>query len=417
MYIMKFFTRQQNISNSLFLSQNVAILTCIFALLYHLSFLFIFYGLGVYQMFRFNLFSVTLFAISTVLIFKPKTIFPIYYISTLEVIGHQYLAMKNVGGAGGFHFLILIMAVIPFLVFQNKKRWAIPSSIGCAIVFITLEGLRNTFNPVIEISPYNLRLIYYSNVTLSVLVVIGAVMVYSISSNDLEKKLTHEVEKLAQQMQFKNEEIITIQNNTIIGLSNLVENRDSDTGMHIQRTSAYVEMIATQLRKEGYFRNILTDDYIALLVKAAPMHDIGKIVVPDEILKKPGKLSPAEFSKMQLHTVEGERIINEVLGQTGELEYIKTASEIATSHHEKWNGQGYPNKLAGTAIPLSARIMAVADVFDALVSPRCYKQPFTADKACEIIKDDIAIHFDPTVARIFLKNRTKAEEIMDQYKD
>jgi len=412
------FSLDKQLTHSELLSRQVAIVTCIFACIYHAVFLCLFHKFNIPVMFRFNLFSVPFFIVITLLIVRfPKLITGLYFLSIIEVIAHQVHALLNVGGNSGFHYMVLIMTVIPYLVFQNKKHLAIPTSILCAATFIFLEGYRVNFPQRTGIPSIVIKYINYSNITLSILVILLTIMIYSLSSKKLEDQLANEVEKLAQQMQYKNEEIITIQNNTIIGLSNLVENRDGDTGKHVQRTSAYVELIARQLRREGFFRNILTDDYIALLVKAAPMHDIGKIVIPDEILKKPGKLSQAEFSKMQLHTVEGDRIIKEVLGQTGDTEYIETACEIATSHHEKWNGKGYPNRLSGTAIPLSARIMAVADVFDALVSPRCYKQPFTVDKACEIIKEDIGVHFDPTVARIFLKNRAKAEQIMEQYKD
>jgi len=412
------FSLDKQLTYSELLSRQVAIVTCIFALIYHTVFLCLFQKFNIPVMFHFNLCSVPFFLILTFLIVRfPKLITGLYFLSIIEVIAHQVHALLNVGGNSGFHYMILIMTVIPYLVFQNKKHLAIPTSIFCAAIFIYLDGYRINFDPRIGMPDIVIKYINYSNITLSNLVILLTIMIYSISSKKLEDQLAHEVEDLAQQMLIKNNQIIELQNNTIIGLSNLVESRDGDTGKHVQRTSAYVELIATQLKREGFFRNILTEDYINLLVKAAPMHDIGKIVVPDEILKKPGKLTQAEFSKMQLHTVEGKRIINEVLGQSGDLKYIETASEIATYHHEKWNGKGYPNQLSGTNIPLSARIMAIADVFDALVSPRCYKQPFTVDKACQIIKDDTGVHFDPTIARIFLKNRAKAEEIMEKYKD
>ena len=142
------------------------------------------------------------------------------------------------------------------------------------------------------------------------------------------------------------------------------------------------------------------------------MHDIGKIVVPDSVLKKPGKLTPEEFSQMKLHTTEGDRIVREILNTSEDEEYIKMTSEIAKYHHEKWNGNGYPLGIKDKEIPLSARILAIADVFDALVSPRCYKEPMNPEKAFEIIKQDAGTHFDPVLAEVFLELKEEALEIM-----
>ncbi len=404
-------------TNSQLMAQKVAALTTFFALIYHAIFLIIFSLLGFYNMAKFNIASVVFFFITIFLLKKPNANTILYFLSCVEVITHQIMAMHALGGDSGFHYLILIMIVIPYLALQNKKRYAIPSSLVCGIIFVLLEGFRDRLVLNHPLAENILKCINYSNITLSILIVIGAILIYSVTSSTLETQLSNEVESLAQQMQSKNEQLLEIQNNTINGLSSLVENRDSDTGKHNQRTSAYVKLLAEALKSSGFFTNVLTDDYISILVKAAPMHDIGKIVVPDEILKKPGKLTAEEFEKMQKHAIEGGRIIRDIVGNTKDTTYIRIADEIATSHHEKWNGKGYPYQLKQTEIPLSARIMAIADVFDALVSPRCYKEPFSVDKAFEIIKNDIGEHFDPTIARIFLENRTKVESVMNQYLD
>ena len=165
------------------------------------------------------------------------------------------------------------------------------------------------------------------------------------------------------------------------------------------------------------YTDILTDDYISLITKAAPMHDIGKIVVPDNILKKPGKLTPEEFEQIKRHTVEGGRIVEEVIGDHDDKEYLQIAKEIATCHHERWDGKGYPEGLKEDEIPLSARIMAIADVFDALVSPRCYKEPFPIETAMDIIKKEAGSHFDPLLAELFLSMQDDAMAIMEKYKD
>lgn len=226
--------------------------------------------------------------------------------------------------------------------------------------------------------------------------------------DDLEREVESQTKEIREHM----EKMARIQNNTVIGMANLIESRDGDTGEHIKRTAIYVELLAQEAKKQGYFAEILTDDYIELLIKAAPMHDIGKIAVPDNILKKPGKLTPEEFESIKTHTTEGGRIIQEVLGNIEEKEYVDIASKVAAGHHEKWDGSGYPLGLKGNDIPLCARIMALADVFDALVSPRCYKEAFSPEKAFAIIEESAGSHFDPTLAEIFVKLKQNILQVL-----
>ena len=211
-------------------------------------------------------------------------------------------------------------------------------------------------------------------------------------------------------------QVIKMQNHTIESLSNLVENRDEDTGEHVRRTRAYVELLAVQLMKNNNYPDVLTPRYIRYLKRAAPMHDIGKIVVPDAILKKPGRLTEAEYERMKEHAAEGGRIVHEILDGYEDPEYIKITSDIATHHHEKWDGTGYPDHLKGEEIPLCARIMAIADVFDALVSPRVYKSPFSYEEAFAIIEEESGIHFDPVVVQEFLKIKEKAAAVNESLK-
>ena len=165
-----------------------------------------------------------------------------------------------------------------------------------------------------------------------------------------------------------------------------------------------MEAIARQLMKEGFYADQLSEDYIARLKRSAPLHDIGKIAISDLILNKPGKLTDEEFEIMKTHTTEGWKILQKIVENTGdtmEAEYLKEAVEMAHYHHEKWDGSGYPTKIKGEEIPLSARIMAVADVFDALVAERVYKKPFTFEKAMAIITEGAGKHFDPNVVEAF----------------
>ena len=234
---------------------------------------------------------------------------------------------------------------------------------------------------------------------------------------DEVERQTEEIQTQNYELQKQHEKLIALQNNTIISLSNLVESRDSDTGEHVRRTSAYVKLLARHAKASGIYPDIIDEEYIALLSRAAPMHDIGKIVVADNILKKPGKLTPEEFEEIKRHTVEGGRIVREILGKNEDKKYIKLASNVAIYHHERWDGKGYPNQLKGLDIPLSARIMAIADVFDALVSPRCYKEPFSVSKAFEIIKEESGSHFDPVLAELFTNMQDDVVAIMDRYSD
>lgn len=220
-----------------------------------------------------------------------------------------------------------------------------------------------------------------------------------------KEELEKEVATKNKALQEHNEKTIAIQNNTIIGMANLIENRDGDTGGHVKRTSGYVGLIAQAARENGYCAEILTDEYIDLLVKAAPLHDIGKIAVPDSILKKPGKLTPEEFECIKSHAAEGGRIVREVLENIEEKEYVDIAEQVAANHHEKWDGSGYPRGLKGEDIPLCARIMAIADVFDALVSKRCYKEAMTSEEAFDVIRESTGTHFDPVLVKVFLDHK------------
>lgn len=210
-------------------------------------------------------------------------------------------------------------------------------------------------------------------------------------------------------IQEHNENLIRLQDGVIISIANLIEDRDLETGEHVKRTSFYVELLARKAKADGVYGDILTEEYIERLAKAAPLHDIGKISVSDSILLKPGKLTSEEFEKMKSHASEGGKIIRQVFGELEDEEYVVMAADVARSHHEKWDGSGYGLGLVGDDIPLCARIMAIADVFDALVSKRCYKEAFPLDKAFEIIAESTGSHFDPKLAEVFLKLRPEIE--------
>ena len=201
----------------------------------------------------------------------------------------------------------------------------------------------------------------------------------------------------------KSDQLTKLQNGLILVLADMVESRDQCTGDHVFKTAAYTEIILRQMQKEGIYVDMLTEDYITEVINSAPLHDVGKIKVSDVILNKPGKLTDEEFAIMRSHTTAGAEIIDKAIAIVDEdSEYLNEAKNLAHFHHEKWNGKGYPTGLSGEDIPLSARVMAVADVFDALVSRRSYKEPFTIEKALDIIREDAGSHFDPNVVKAFL---------------
>ncbi len=209
--------------------------------------------------------------------------------------------------------------------------------------------------------------------------------------------------------------ISKMQNGLILVLADMVESRDQCTGDHVRKTAAYTDIILQELRKEGKFPEILTDSYIQDVVHSAPLHDVGKIQVSDVLLNKPGKLTDEEFKQMQYHTTAGGEIIAHAIALVSEAGYLAEAKNLATYHHERWDGKGYPCGLAGDDIPLSARIMAVADVFDALVSRRSYKAPFPFEKAMDIIREESGTHFDPEVAQAFLRAEEEVRRVEEEF--
>ncbi|MCR5093751.1 MAG: HD domain-containing protein [Lachnospiraceae bacterium] len=214
-----------------------------------------------------------------------------------------------------------------------------------------------------------------------------------------------------EEAQYKTQAISRMQNGLIMVLADLVESRDKCTGDHVRKTAAYVRIILEQLQEEGVYPGIIDPIYIDDVSNSAPLHDVGKIAVPDSILNKPGKLTAEEFEQMKQHTVAGREVIDKAISLVSDSGYLEEARNLASCHHEKWNGTGYPYGLRGEDIPLSARVMAVADVFDALVSRRSYKEPFPYDKAVRIIEEGAGSHFDPKVVEAFLHAQDKVKEV------
>lgn len=216
----------------------------------------------------------------------------------------------------------------------------------------------------------------------------------------------------------RTKEVTAIQDVTVLSMASLAETRDSDTGNHIRRTQFYVLALAKQLQSHPRFSDYLTDKNIRFLYKTAPLHDIGKVGIPDRILLKPGKLTEAEFEIMKTHTTLGRDALASAEKSLGiSVEFLKMAKEIAYSHQEKWDGSGYPEGMVGDIIPISARLMALADVYDALISRRIYKEGMPHEKACELISQGSGAHFDPDIVKAFEVIHQEFWEISQRYVD
>ncbi|MBR5419596.1 MAG: HD domain-containing protein [Lachnospiraceae bacterium] len=209
----------------------------------------------------------------------------------------------------------------------------------------------------------------------------------------------------------KGEEIAHMQNGLIYVLADMVESRDKNTGDHVRKTAAYVRLIMKKMKEKGVYADALTDAYMEDVANSAPLHDVGKIMVSDIILNKPGRLTDEEFALMKGHTTAGRRVIESAMSLVSDSGYLQEAKNLATYHHERWDGKGYPSGKAGEDIPLSARIMAVADVFDALVSKRSYKEPFPFEKAMSIIEEGAGTQFDPQIAMLFVEAADEVREV------
>lgn len=217
---------------------------------------------------------------------------------------------------------------------------------------------------------------------------------------------------LEQVVMERTEKLVKTEDSILSLLANVSSYRDQETGAHVRRTTGYVEVLRNRLQEaklddRDYYISKTYGEYI---VKSAKLHDIGKVSIPDGILLKPGKLTPEEFDQMKLHTVNGRHMIDDAIMDLQDDSFLRVAREIVGAHHEKWNGTGYPDGAKGKEIPLSARLMAIADVYDALISKRPYKEPFTHERAIEIIYADSGKHFDPVVLEV-------AHDVIDGFDD
>lgn len=228
---------------------------------------------------------------------------------------------------------------------------------------------------------------------------------------------TRDLQARTVELQSKTQELQSSQELTIVALGLIAETRDNETGNHIHRTRAYVEELAGRLARQSAYRHMSADEW-AMIWKSAPLHDIGKVGIPDHILLKPGRLTVEEFEIMKRHPTIGRDALRSAEHRGGSVaSFLRVAAEIAYSHHERWDGTGYPEGLSGEAIPLAARLMAVADVYDALINRRVYKAPMTHEIAVDIIREGRGKHFDPRIVDSFLEDTGAFSAIAAKFSD
>jgi len=234
------------------------------------------------------------------------------------------------------------------------------------------------------------------------------------------KLLSNYNDQLSEEVAEKTENIVAMHNRLLLGMATMVESRDNSTGGHIRRTSDVIRILIDEIKKDSvsdkknmlllFGREGLTEEFCDDIVRAAPMHDLGKIAVPDAILTKPGKFTPEEYEKMKTHAAEGARIVDSILEGIEDTSFHKVAVNVAHYHHERWDGSGYPEKLKGEEIPIEARIMAIADVYDALVSKRVYKDEFSFEEADKIMMESMGKHFDKRLEKYYVAARPRLEK-------
>jgi len=233
--------------------------------------------------------------------------------------------------------------------------------------------------------------------------------------DDLVRERTRQLAHRTEQLARRSEELERLKNGIVFTLADLVESRDSNTGGHIDRTSIYMSILVDAMMEQGVYGEKMKDWDLDSVISSARLHDIGKISIPDSVLNKPDKLTLEEFSIIKTHPSAGKRMIEQMIERTGDAEFLENAKLFAEYHHEKWDGTGYPHSFKGTDIPLHGRIMAVIDVYDALVSDRPYKKAFDHDKAVSIIMEDAGSHFDPKIAEVFDKVKDRIREAKERF--
>jgi putative two-component system response regulator len=350
------------------------------------------------------------------------------FILILEDSKTQLEKIKYVLSSAGYYIIPFSNPVIA-LNYLNSKESVLPDLILSDITMPEMDGYEFCIHVKSNLRLKDIPLIFLTNLTGDSNQAkgfdVGAVdyIFKPINAEMIKKRVQIHCElkmhqcHLEELVNKKIEELELLQEITIECIANLAEYRDNETGGHIRRTREYIKVLVNELKSYPKFAKYLTDKYVKLLCQSAPLHDIGKVGIPDSILLKPGALTSDEFNIMKYHTLIGKKTLEIADEKMNKESFLHFAAEMAASHHEKWDGTGYPRGLKGDEIPLIARLMAVADVYDALVSKRIYKEAITHEKAVGIIKSGSEKQFDPDIVKAFLDVQDKIKQILNKYAD
>ena len=327
------------------------------------------------------------------------------------------LAITIIITAVGIVFLVISKDLIWLGSIEQDNLSEARMAVMGELLFVGAAFLGEIINLIVSFSR-NLNLFFNNENTTLASVSAGNLQAHvPVSSNDEFGVMAYHTNHMINQLRERTSELQLTQDATILSLASLAETRDNETGMHILRTQRYIRALCEILKDNPRFRDFLDADTIELLYKSAPLHDIGKVGISDAILKKPGKLTEEEFETMKKHTLFGKEALDHAGEMLGSTSFLRLAGEIAYSHHEKWDGSGYPEGLAGDAVPISGRLMALADVYDALISKRVYKEAFPHETTRDIIVKGKGRHFDPDIVDAFLVAEENFMEIAKQYAD
>lgn len=377
-------------------------------LLLHSVYIIIFSFFKMNMMMLFDGVGVILYAMFVILLKYWKGSFlPCTLLTIFELFLHQIISVMFFGLKPGFHYL---MIPLMFMTVFIRKKGKLYDFLRGFVIFIASTGfilitiLFNDYRPVKSL-PYNINL---------VLLIINCIISFLITALYTSKVL-YSIDTKRSQLDFsvteKSNTIQDMQNKIIISFANIIEARDGSTGKHVKRTSEYVDALVKELKRNGDFADILTERYMHDVMLSAPLHDIGKITVPDAILTKAGRLTQSEFETIKKHTINGKKIIETAMVDIEDEEFLKVAKSVALYHHECWDGSGYPFGVQGEEIPLAARIMTIADYFDALVAKRAYKAALPTSVVFDNILEQRGKKFDPVVTDAFLRIRDQIDEI------
>ncbi len=340
--------------------------------------------------------------------FSVSFVFSCFYIVGVLIspmTGFYYrISSENIYFRGEYNavcyiFYVLYYLMVLLMVLQNIRLFpkkSVPAFFAYALF------------PILGVL---IQMKFYGIATANIGMTLSILLIYI----NAHRELQHAVKQSEDEIRRKERRLLEMQEKTIVRLASVIDGRECSKGEKPHRAAAFIECLANKVREDGLFPETLSSEYIQKMISAAPLYDIGKIAVSDSILRKKGRLTPDEYTAMQIHCVEGSRLVPELFGFSDDRRFIKISQEMAKFHHERWDGKGYPDRLKGNDIPLCARFMSIIDVFDALVFDRCYKERFDLEKAFEIIEAAQGVQFDSVLVKAFLNIRPEITRLVELY--